>query len=408
VSAGVIFLVVSLGVFLAAAPSLAGDGNGTVLVNGVVKDGAGQGWPLYAALVVSRAGEPSVTLFSDPVTGYYAIELEEGFLYDFAVTALAPGYVAGGGALDLQSNVRNALVANWSLFPAPSCSAPGFGPGGFVPPLTVSEGFDGGVIPPGWTVQNIFGSDWAVATGADPCGQFPGNQTGGSGPYAIVNNFCEGPFSGSFLVTPPMDLSGKTNAAMQWANDFINLGSGTFAVVEVSIDGGQSWTTVWQAPGDLPGPGNQIVDISFAAGHAGVLARFHYEALFGYWWQVDDVKVGAFACSTLSGGLVVGTVDNANTGEGVNGATVTNLPDDGSTTTFGTPQDPAQGDGFYILFAGSGPQPFEASADQYDPQTQSTAVIPNGVVRLDFALAAGLLDASPRPLSLFMSPGGQQ
>ncbi len=223
-----------------------------------------------------------------------------------------------------------------------------------------------------------------------------------------MNNFCEGPFSVTSLVTPPMDLSASANAVIQWANDFVDLGSGTFAVVEVSIDGGDNWTTVWQAPGDLPGPGNQLVDISFAAGHANVLARFHYEGFFAYWWQVDDVKIGAFACSPIPGGLVVGTVSNANTGDGVNGATVTNLPDDGSTTSFATPEDPAQGDGFYILFAGSGPQPFEASAAQYDPQTKSTAVIPNRAVRLDFQLAAGLLDASPRPLSALVSPGGQQ
>jgi len=402
-------------VFLAGVPLLAigsrpqgQSGDGSILVNGVVKDGAGQGWPLYARLVVSGPGFPGATLFSDPVTGYYAIELEAGVAYDFVVTAVAPGYVPGGGSLNLLSTAQNALVANWSLLPAPSCNAPGFGPGSFVEPLVLSEGFDGGVIPPGWSVQNIFGSDWTVSTGADPCGQFPGNQTGGSGPYAIVNNFCDGPFSGSFLVTPPMDLSASANAVMQWANDFVDLGSGTLAVVDVSIDGGENWTTVWQAPGDLPGPSTQVVDISFAAGHAGVLARFHYEGVFAYWWQVDDVKVGAFACSTLSGGLVVGTVSNANTGGGVNGATVTNLPDDGSTTSFATPDDPAQGDGFYILFAGSGPQPFEASAALYDPQTKSTAVIPNGAVRLDFTLPAGSIDASPRPLAALVSAGGAQ
>ena len=223
--AGVCSLIVSLGVcvFLGGAPLLASghaqgqSGTGSVLVIGVVKDGTSQGWPLYAKLVVSRPGFPNVTLFSDPVTGYYATELEAGFVYDFVVTAVAPGYVPGGGPVDLSTTAQNAQVASWSLFPAPSCNAPGFGPGSFVPPLALSEGFDGGVIPPGWTVDTSFGSGWTVATGADPCGQFPGNQTGGAGPYAIVNNFCEGPFSGSSLVTPPMDLSASTTAVIQWA-----------------------------------------------------------------------------------------------------------------------------------------------------------------------------------------------
>ena len=35
-------------------------------------------------------------------------------------------------------------------------------------------------------------------------------------------------------------------------------------------------------------------------------------------------------------------------------------------------------------------------------------ITPDAVTRLDFALAAGLLDASPRPLSAMVSPGGTQ
>ena len=98
--------------------------------------------------------------------------------------------------------------------------------------------------------------------------------------------------------------------------------------------------------------------MSFAAGHAAVQARFHYQWFFGFWWQVDDVTIGPFACPVLPGGLVVGNVRDANTGLGLNGATVTNLADDSSATTVAAP---GQGDGFYSLFAaGSGSQAFEA------------------------------------------------
>ena len=73
----------------------------------------------------------------------------------------------------------------------------------------------------------------------------------------------------------------------------------------------------------------------------------------------------------------MGNVVSANGGAALNGATVLNLPDDASTTTFATPEDTAQGDGFYALFAGSGSQPFEASYPAYEPLTKSTTVIPN-------------------------------
>ena len=95
--------------------------------------------------------------------------------------------------------------------------------------------------------------------------------------------------------------------------------------VDVTIDGGATWTNVWRTTDILAGPGTQTADMSFAAGHSGVQARFHYDAFHGYWWQVDDVAVRPFACAVVAGGLVVGNVGDANTGLGLNGATVTAL-----------------------------------------------------------------------------------
>ena len=90
----------------------------------------------------------------------------------------------------------------------------------------------------------------------------------------------------------------------------------------------------------------------------------------------------------------------------MNGATVTNLADDSSATTVAAP---GQGDGFYSLFAaGSGSQAFEATADLHTSLTKNADVTADAVVRLDFSLAAGLLDAGPRPLSAIVSPGGTQ
>ena len=212
-------------------------------------------------------------------------------------------------------------------------------------------------FPPGWSVNTVSGVSWQVTSGADPCGQFDGNRTGGSGPYAILNSGCFSVFTtdDSSLVTPPMDLSGKSTAAIQWANDFVDFDSGTVASVDVSIDGGASWANVWTAPRpDLPGPGDPLADMTMGAGHANVQARFHYQGFWAWWWQVDDVEVGAFACTPLPGGLVVGNVTDANTGLGLNGATVGNTASGDPVTTFATPEDPAQGDGLYILFSESG------------------------------------------------------
>ena len=376
----------------------------TVHVSGTVTDGSGHGWPLYARIEITSASTDPAVVFSDPVTGAYAADLPDATAYTFAVTAVGPGYVAGGGAV---VTAGAPVVANWTLIAGALCNAPGYGPGSYGPPV-LSEGFDAGVIPPGWSVDTVSGASWKVYTDGDPCGQFDGNRTGGSGPYAILNSNCDnnGFEDDSSLVTPPVDLSASANAAIRWANDFIESGYGSHGYVDVSTDSGATWTNVWQSPGDVPGPGTLTADMSFAAGHANVQARFHYQSAWAWWWQVDDVTIGPFACTILPGGLVVGNVTDANTGLGLNGATVTDLADDSSATTVVAP---GQGDGFYSLFAaGSGSQAFAASAEFHTALTKNATVTADAVVRLDFSLAAGLLSAGPRPLSAVVSPGGTQ
>ncbi len=273
-----------------------------VLVNGVVKDGSGHAWPLYAELVISGPeGFPGATLYTDPVTGYYSVTLAAGYAYDFAVTPMVPGYVAGGGPVvipvPLLPTAPGGVVANWSLSAAPTCTAPGYGPGEFAGTPALAEGFDAGVIPPGWSVETLSGVSWQVYTGGDPCGGFGGNQTGGSGPYAILNSFCETQFTpdDSYLVTPPIDLSGSAGAAIRWANDFIDFESGSVASVDVSADGGTSWMNVWRATSDLAGPRHADRETWPRRRAAPTPWRASTTRAFSsWWWQVDDVEVGSF------------------------------------------------------------------------------------------------------------------
>ncbi len=375
----------------------------TVTVSGTVTDGSGHGWPLYARVEFTSPSTDPVVAYSDPVTGQYAANVADATTHTVVVTAVAPGYAAGGGTV---VTAGAPLDADWTLVASALCTAPGYGAGSYGPPV-LSESFDGGVLPAGWSIQTESGASWTIAEGADPCGLFEGNRTGGSGPYAIINSNCAFSPDDTYLVTPVVNLSGSANAAIRWANDFIATGNGDLGEVDVTIDGGATWINVWKAPvAGLPGPGIQTADMSFAAGHAAVQARFHYQWFFGFWWQVDDVTIGPFSCPVLAGGLVVGNVTDANTGLGLNGATVTNLGDDSSATTVAAP---GQGDGFYSLFAaGSGSQAFEATADLHTSLTKNANVTADAVVRLDFSLAAGLLDAGPRPLSAIVSPGGTQ
>ena len=380
----------------------------TALLNGVVRDGSGGNWPLYATLQITAAGYPGAKLYTDPVTGYYSITLVTGVSYTIAVGAVTPGYgtvlltlpLDGAAALSPSGVVQNFTLT----IDATACSAPGYA----VVSDGLTEHFDSGDLPPGWLVVNNGFGPWTIHTGPD-CGFFDGNRTGGAGPFALVDSACDGEASDDTeLWTPSVDLSADASAKVRFAQDFP--GAGEIADVDVSTDGGSSWTNVLHQNTPALGPNTQEVDITgIAAGQADVRARFHYfNAFNAAWWQVDDVVLGQASCQAGAGGLLVGNVFDANTGVGLNGASVENpsLPGSPSTTTFATPEDAAQPDGLYILFSGSGPQQLRASLDPYAPQTLSTTVIPNGARRLDFHLTAGRLDAAPRPLSARVDPGG--
>ncbi|MFY9551915.1 MAG: carboxypeptidase regulatory-like domain-containing protein [Thermoanaerobaculia bacterium] len=383
-----------------------------VLLNGVVRDGSGAGWQLYARVRVS--GPPDftpVTLFTDPVTGYYGITLVAGVSYTLASEAVVPGYEPDVRTLLLNTaaaHLPEGVVENIALtIDTTACNAPGYG-------LAVdglSQSFDGGALPPGWNiVNNASGAGWSIHTGPDPCGLFGGNDTGGSGPFALVNSHCDGEVSeDTELITASVNMSALSSVQIRFRQDF-NGGSpafGELADVDVSTDGGVNWTNVLHQTVAVAGPNTQAVDVTaLAAGQANVRARFHYyNAFAALWWQVDDVILGQTSCAPSPGGLVVGNVLDANTGTGLNGGTVQNVGGGPSAKTFDTLQDPAQPDGLYVLFSESAFQSFTASLDLYALQTKGLTVVPNHTQRLDFSLAAGRLDAGPRPLSARVNPG---
>lgn len=102
-------------------------------------------------------------------------------------------------------------------------------------------------------------------------------------------------------------------------------------------------------------------------------------------------------CTKVTGGLIVGQVTDANTGQGVNGATVT----DGAVTatTVATSGDPKLSGGLYWLFSStSGPQTLSATMPNYQSATASATVTPDAVVRADMALAAGRLAITSAPV----------
>jgi len=385
---------------LAAAPQ--------TMVNGVVRDGSGGGWPLYAQIKITAPGAPTFNLYTDPVTGYYSQVLVEGTTYNFAITALVPGYTPGGGPLPLGvvTPTGSAVVKNWDLtVDVLACNAPGY-------TLDISglyETFDSGSIPASWIVENNSedgGQPWIGFEGADPCGEFSGNMTGGTGPYALVNSNCDGFVTDDTnMITSSTDLSSATAPVARFNSDYQDC-CGSIIDVDYSTNGGTSWTNIFEKSGSSD-RGPKVISLPIdAAGAADVKVRFHFNAFFGWWWQVDNVLVGEAGCIAQSGGLLVGNVRDGNNGAGLNGATVKNLGSGGETKTFATPGDDAQDDGLFVLFSPSGSQNFEASQTNYTSDQHTKVVVPNSAQRQDFVLQSGHLAVAPAALNARVNPGG--
>ncbi|WBB67587.1 S8 family serine peptidase [Micromonospora sp. WMMD812] len=362
----------------------------TVTVSGSVTDGSGHGWPLYAK--VSVEGPSGVSDYTTPANGRYSFQLPAGATYSLKVDPQYPGYetvtkqvVVGSG--NVTANVAVPVQVN-------ACTAaPGY--------RYVSDGeyepFDGTTVPADWSVVDHLG-DGDVWKFTDD-GNW-GNLTGGTGNFAVVDSdhYGAGGQQDTSLVSPVVNLTTVTAPVIRFNQDF-NWATSDRADVDLSLDGGTTWTNVLRQVTDASGPRVTEVPIPQAAGKAEVRVRFHYyDAHFAWWWQVDNVLIGSqVTCQPIDGGLVLGHVRDKNDNGYVNGATVTS--DDRpaeKATTAATPDDTNLPDGFYWLFSSlTDTHTFTAKAGNYVSQSKQVDVRADRATAASFQLAAGRLAVQP-------------
>ncbi|WP_406089017.1 carboxypeptidase regulatory-like domain-containing protein [Streptomyces sp. NBC_01013] len=347
-----------------------------VHVRGKVRDGSGHGWPLYARLAVE--GSPEAPAWTDPATGEYDILLPKGSDYSLDVTAVLPGYEAATREVTVAGR---AVTAHVSLTADPDAATAV----GYTPQVTDrAEPFDSTIAAPGgWTVTNAEGTDngWQFD---DPIQR--GNYTGGSGTFAVVDSDSGpfGPHQDTYLTTAAYDLSDAQSAELTFGTAYLANISQQHMTVDASADDGATWANVWAGP-KVSGDAQKLtvrVPLRKYAGDSSVKLRFHFVANWGYYWAIDDVNVRARTLLPVSGGLAVGTVNDAGTGEGVVGATVVDAsaPDTGVLTA-ATPDDPAVGEGFYTLFlAEPGRHTLTVGASGYDTVTRKVRARADRVV----------------------------
>ncbi|HET6504747.1 MAG TPA: kelch repeat-containing protein, partial [Amycolatopsis sp.] len=371
----------------------------TVTVSGIVT-AATPGWPLSASISVE--GVPMGPVYTDPKTGAYSLKLPANASYTLDTSAAYPGYVPAKttvaiGSADVTQNISVGADLG-------ACIAPGYQDNLH----GMYQTFDATSAPAGWTTtNNTTNRGWVFN---DPAGR--GNQTGGTGGFAIVDSAFLPPHStvDSTLTSPVIDLSSAAAPVISFNTYYNDGGSSTLdpptvSSVDASLDGGATWTTVWQPPSKHINGSLVSIPFTSAAGDKTVQVRFHYNGTWAGWWELDNLLVGDTTCDPTPGGLVIGQVTDANTGAALPGAAVSENGTASGTSV--TTANPALKGAFYWFFSPTtGQVPVTAVKSPYATATNTVTVPQGGVVEADVAMDAGRLAVTPGSVTTTTAWGG--
>lgn len=160
---------------------------------------------------------------------------------------------------------------------------------GFSQTTILTEDFQGGAMPAGWT-QTTNGVGWAFGSNlSSTYWTIPSHTI-----YAASND--DGAGSGNdgsvdYLITPALDFSGNTAVILEFA-EFMDGAYSESASVEVSTNGGSTWTNVYNIATGTDWT-TVMVPLSAYAGQSNVLVGFHANDN-GDWasgFAIDDVNI---------------------------------------------------------------------------------------------------------------------
>jgi N-acetylneuraminic acid mutarotase len=384
-------------------------------VSGTVTDGSGHHWPVYAS--ISVGGYKDVAAYTSPYTGRYSLSLPEQGSYTLTATPVYPGYGAATASVAVgTADVTRSFQVGASVNddPGATCSAPGYHSND----AGTTETFTGWTTTPqdGWTVTDPKGNG-EVWTFDNPT-QLP-DPVAGDADFASIDPafWAPGGTQNTSLVSPVVSLAHEGSPAITFDTYYSGSDPQTgvadqAADVDLSLDGGTTWSTVWQQRGDFGVAGLVSVPIPQAAGQSRVRVRFHFTQTLlgdGGSWEVGNVFVGTLACSPTPGGLVTGLVTDHNTGKPVNyAAVVSNAHPGQSGTSSASPDDPAlPGGGFYWLFVSPAGKTLLTTrdVDNYASAYHTVDVAADAVTRQDWPLQAGDLAAQPGSVSVTQAAG---
>ncbi|MGR9117196.1 MAG: PKD domain-containing protein, partial [Gammaproteobacteria bacterium] len=179
-----------------------------------------------------------------------------------------------------KGTLYNSVNQNYSLIvsvtPAP------------LPPLDgallIDEDFTGG-MPAGWSVQSTSANTWTIGSGST-------NNTGGLGEYALFD-MSSYTATVTSLLTPSLDFSTATAAELSFQT-YYAFDLWETINVDVSTNGGSSWSNVWQYCCNLLFGQSITLPLTDYVGSPNAKVRFRFDnggENLGYTWQIDSVRV---------------------------------------------------------------------------------------------------------------------
>jgi hypothetical protein len=161
----------------------------------------------------------------------------------------------------------------------------------------------GTTMPAGWT--NAAGTTYPTSglwDASDPGGRSISGP-GFTGQFVILDSDALCANEDAILTTPAINLSASITPYLQFSESY-NSFTGQIGTVQYSINGG-AWTTVdTRSSTDIGYPSTVIttIPVPAVAGQANVKFRWTFESQCGWWWAIDEVKVGELGAPVITTG----------------------------------------------------------------------------------------------------------
>ena len=267
---------------------------GMSLVSGYVYDGGveelgAHGYPLYSSIQVSTPGF-SETIYTDPFTGYYEIEIVEDTLHIFTTDPIPGGYDPVVEEISAEGTEYTHDI--YVEIDGEVCAAPGYQPDYdiFYSFEGSAEGFTSGGAASSWA--------WGDFT-SGPMAGHSGTKGIATNPAGDYNNYED-----SWMVSPEIDLTGygTDTPVIQWW-DWMYVESATYnwdyGWLEVTKDGGLTWATVWgpeKRQDTTYSHQSVVLDPTYNVTNFQFRFFFHSDYVGVVpGWYVDDIGIFAFA-----------------------------------------------------------------------------------------------------------------